>query len=101
MNMESLIMRMLGIMEKYIYGIKHGEKEFDRFSKLKRVPNIYHAVLNNMMLGSKDILPPTNATDCFIAVQFSQSYKPFNPAYLQANLLLVGVWRVKLTDRDA
>ncbi len=27
------------------------------------------------MLGSKDILTPTNATDCFIAVQFSQSYK--------------------------
>ena len=26
-----------------------------------------------MMLGAKGTLPPTNATDCFIAVQFSQS----------------------------
>ena len=31
--------------------------------------------LYTVMLGSKGILTPTNATDCFIAVQFSQSCK--------------------------
>ena len=46
--MVSPKMRMLEIMEKYIHGIKLGERESDRFSKLKRVPNIYYAVLNNI-----------------------------------------------------
>ena len=33
-----------------------------------------------MMLGPKGLLPPTDATDCSVALQLSQSYKHSNSA---------------------
>jgi hypothetical protein len=45
-----------------------------------------------MMLGAKGILPPTDATYCFIATQFSQYYKHSESANLLRKLLLLHVW---------
>jgi hypothetical protein len=45
-----------------------------------------------MMLESKGILPPTDATYCFIAMQFPQYYKHSESANLLCKLLLPHVW---------
>ena len=35
------------------------------------------------MLGSKSILPPTDATDCYIATQFLASYILFKKGWIK------------------
>lgn len=37
------------------------------------------------MLGTKSIFPPTDATDCFVATQLSQSYKHSKSAEMLEN----------------
>jgi hypothetical protein len=45
-----------------------------------------------MMLGSKGIFPPTDATHCCIATQFSQCCKYSESANLLRKLLLPHIW---------
>ena len=48
--------------------------------------SIFATNMNLMMLGSKGILNLTDAQDCFIATQFSQSCKHRHEADLHINM---------------
>ena len=64
----------------------------------RNLSNILITIL--MMLGAKSIFPQLIPRIASLLCNFRNPANTSNPAYLQANLLLVGVWRVKPPDSN-
>ena len=64
----------------------------------RNLSNILITIL--MMLGAKSILTQLIPRIASLLCNFRNPANTSNPAYLQTNLLLVGVWRVKPPDSN-